>query len=48
MKIVRHGARAASAETPAAPSTPPASKEYEVVNDAPTEKKKGWWNRLVE
>ncbi len=42
MKIVRHGARAA------APETPPAPKQYEVVNDAPTEKKKGWWNRLVE
>jgi len=25
-----------------------AAKEYEVVNEAPKEKKKGWWNRLVE
>ncbi len=25
-----------------------APKEYEVVNEAPKEKKKGWWNRLVE
>ena len=23
-------------------------KEYEVVNETPTKKKKGWWNRLVE
>ncbi|QQG36675.1 MAG: Rne/Rng family ribonuclease [Micavibrio aeruginosavorus] len=26
----------------------PRPKDYEVVNAAPTEKKKGWWNRLVE
>ncbi|HEY0901240.1 MAG TPA: ribonuclease E/G, partial [Micavibrio sp.] len=45
IKIVRHGARSASAEAPVAP---PAPKEYEVVSDTPTEKKKGWWNRLVE
>ncbi len=45
MKIVRHGARASTAE---APATPPAPKDYEVVNATPTEKKKGWWNRLVE
>ncbi len=25
-----------------------AAKEYEVVNAAPTKKKKGWWNRLVD
>ncbi len=45
VKVVRHGARASTAE---APATPPAPKDYEVVNAAPTEKKKGWWNRLVE
>ncbi len=45
MKIVRHGARASTADAPAAPAAP---KDYEVVNAAPTEKKKGWWNRLVE
>lgn len=45
VKIVRHGARAGTAETPAAP---PAPKDYEVVNAEPAEKKKGWWNRLVE
>ncbi len=26
----------------------PAAKDYEVVNQEPKEKKKGWWNRLVE
>jgi ribonuclease E len=27
---------------------PPAPKEYEVVNQPPSSKKKGWWNKLVE
>lgn len=45
IKVVRHGARSSTAE---APATPPAPKDYEVVNAEPTEKKKGWWNRLVE
>ncbi len=27
---------------------PPAAKKHEVVNKEPKEKKKGWWNRLVE
>lgn len=28
--------------------TEPVHKEYETVNKAPTEKKKGWWNRLTD
>jgi ribonuclease E len=32
-------------KAPAADNTP---KEYEVVNEAPAKKKKGWWNRLVD
>lgn len=28
--------------------TEPVHKEYETVNKAPEEKKKGWWNRLTE
>jgi hypothetical protein len=31
-----------------AEQAPAAPKDYEVVNAEPTEKKKGWWNRLVE
>jgi len=46
IKIVRHGARASNQDAP--PPAPPAPKDYEVVNAEPTEKKKGWWNRLVE
>lgn len=26
----------------------PVAKEYEVVNEAPVQKKRGWWNKLVE
>lgn len=29
-------------------STPPVAREYERVNEEPSEKKKGWWNRLME
>ncbi len=29
-----------------APKKEPENKDYEVVNQAPKEKKKGWWNRL--
>ncbi|PZQ45900.1 MAG: ribonuclease [Micavibrio aeruginosavorus] len=28
--------------------TPPPSRDYETVNQAPEKKKKGWWNKLVE
>lgn len=28
--------------------TAPEDRDYEVVNEAPDKKKKGWWNRLVE
>lgn len=28
--------------------TEPVSKDYEVVNETPDKKKKGWWNRLVD
>lgn len=30
------------------PSEESHSKEYEVVNEAPKNKKKGWWNRLID
>lgn len=44
VKVVRPVMRSvASAE-----QAPAAPKDYEVVNAEPTEKKKGWWNRLVE
>ncbi len=44
VKVVRPAMRSvASAE-----QAPAAPKDYEVVNAEPTEKKKGWWNRLVE
>ena len=46
IKVVRHSVRASNQD--AAPAAPPAPKEYEVVNAAPVEKKKGWWNKLVE
>ncbi|MFN3826661.1 MAG: Rne/Rng family ribonuclease [Micavibrio sp.] len=44
LKIVSRpvGVRSAKESAEAVP------KEYEVVNAEPTEKKKGWWNRLVE
>lgn len=29
-------------------SAPPPARDYEVVNQAPEKKKKGWWNKLVE
>lgn len=29
-------------------TTPPVAREYERVNEEPSEKKKGWWNRLME
>ena len=48
IKIVRHGARASNNNQDAAPAVASAPKDYEVVNAAPTEKKKGWWNKLVE
>ncbi len=32
----------------AAPAQETHAKEYEVVNEAPTDKKKGWWNRLID
>lgn len=28
--------------------TPPPARDYEVVNPAPEQKKRGWWNRLIE
>ena len=31
-----------------APLTSSVPKDYEVINEAPKKKKKGWWNRLVE
>ncbi len=31
-----------------APAGPAPARDYETVNAAPSEKKKGWWNRLVE
>ena len=46
IKVVRHTARASNQDS--APKVPPAPKDYEVVNAAPMEKKKGWWNKLVE
>ena len=46
IKVVRHTARASNQD--AAPKAPPVPKDYEVVNAPPTEKKKGWWNKLVE
>ncbi|PZO81401.1 MAG: ribonuclease, partial [Micavibrio aeruginosavorus] len=30
------------------PAAPPVSRDYEVVNQAPENKKKGWWNKLIE
>lgn len=45
VKVVRHTARASNQD---APQTPPVPKDYEVVNAPPSEKKKGWWNKLVE
>lgn len=40
--------KSADDKKPSSPSNDdtPASKDYEVVNQAPDEKKKGWWNRL--
>jgi hypothetical protein len=26
----------------------PATPDYETVNQAPSKKKKGWWNKLIE
>jgi ribonuclease E len=34
--------------TRAAPAAPPAPKEYEKVNEAPEQKRKGWWNKLTD
>ncbi len=31
-----------------APAAPPPPRDYETVNQAPEQKKKGWWNKLVE
>ncbi|WP_435641012.1 Rne/Rng family ribonuclease [Micavibrio aeruginosavorus] len=31
-----------------AETTPPPARDYERVNEEPSEKKKGWWNRLME
>ncbi len=33
---------------PSNDTAPPAAKEYETVNEAPTKKKKGWWNKLTD
>jgi len=30
------------------PPTENTAKEFEVVNEAPTKKKKGWWNKLID
>ncbi len=30
------------------PAEPPAPRDYETVNKAPDQKKKGWWNKLIE
>lgn len=30
------------------PVEPPAPRDYETVNKAPDQKKKGWWNKLIE
>ena len=30
------------------PQEPEAPKEYEVVNEAPKDKKKGWWNKIID
>lgn len=45
VKIVSRPAAVRSVTQESAPAQP---KDYEVVNAAPSEKKKGWWNRLVE
>ncbi|MBX2835002.1 MAG: ribonuclease E/G [Micavibrio sp.] len=41
-------AKKASASNDDKPATPPTPKEYEKVNEAPVNKKKGWWNKLVD
>jgi ribonuclease E len=40
--------KSAEASKTAAPPAPEEPKEYEVVNEAPKEKKKGWWNKLTD
>ncbi|MAI61191.1 MAG: hypothetical protein CBB87_01725 [Micavibrio sp. TMED27] len=46
-KAVKKKAEVSNDDKPAA-EKPEAPKEYETVNEAPKDKKKGWWNRLVD
>lgn len=39
---------APKAEAKSQPKAESAPKDYEVINEAPKQKKKGWWNRLTE
>lgn len=50
MTVRHHGRRAPRGENPdGTPSAQQAeSPAYEKINEAPTQKKRGWWNRLVE
>ncbi|MCB1556530.1 MAG: Rne/Rng family ribonuclease [Alphaproteobacteria bacterium] len=51
-KAEKPAVRKTAAKTKNAPPSndtePPAPKAYEKVNESPAQKKKGWWNRLVE
>lgn len=49
MTVRHHGRRAPRGENPdAATSAQAESPAYEKINEAPSQKKRGWWNRLVE